>query len=94
MRKEPMKQPIKMGKEIFGNSVMEKYLGDIIHEKGCEESITATIKERMRKLTSKCEEIIQIATELKKWGARRACFRNTHGFSQEHMRQAPIKKVL
>ena len=40
---------------------MEKYLGDIIHEKGCEESITATIKERMRKLTSKCEEIIQIA---------------------------------
>ena len=61
MRKEPMKQPIKMGKEIFGNSVMEKYLGDIIHEKGCEESITATIKERMRKLTSKCEKIIQIA---------------------------------
>ena len=48
---------------------MEKYLGDITHEKECDESITATIKERMRKLTSKCEEIIQIATELKKWGA-------------------------
>ena len=56
-----MKQPMKMGEEILGNFVMEKYLGDIIHEKGCKESITATIKERMRKLTSKCEEIIQIA---------------------------------
>ena len=56
-----MKQPMRMGEEILGNSVMEKYLGDIMHEKGCGESITATIKERMRKLTSKCEEIIQIA---------------------------------
>ena len=47
MRKELMKQPMKMGEEILGNSVMDKYLGDIIHEKGCEESITATIKERI-----------------------------------------------
>ena len=39
---------------------MEKYLGDIIHEKGFEETITSTIKERMRTLTTKCEEIIQI----------------------------------
>ena len=61
MKKELRKQPMKMGEEILENSVMEKYLGDIIHEKGCEESITATIKERMRKLTPKCEEIIQIA---------------------------------
>ena len=51
---------MKMGEEILGNSVMEKHVGDIIHEKGCGESITATIKERMRKLTFKCEEIIQI----------------------------------
>ena len=29
--------------------------------KGCKESITVTIKERMRKLIPKCEEIIQIA---------------------------------
>ena len=49
---------MKMGKEILGNSVIEKYLRDIIDEKGCKESITATTKERMRKLTSKCEEII------------------------------------
>ena len=59
-----MKQPMKMGEEILGTSVREKYLGDIIQEKGCKESITATIKERMRKLTSKCEEIIQIANKL------------------------------
>ena len=43
---------------------MEKYLGDIINEKGCKESITATIKERMRKLTSKCEEIVQRANTI------------------------------
>ena len=53
---------MKMGEETLENSIiMEKYLGDIIHEKGCKESITVTIKERMRKLTSKYEEIIQIA---------------------------------
>ena len=45
-----MKQPMKMGEELLENSIMEKYLGDIIHENGCEESFTATIKERMRKL--------------------------------------------
>ena len=65
-----MKHPMKMGEEILGNSVMEKYLGDIIHEKGCGESITATIKERMRKLTSKCEEIIQIANTTLMGGLR------------------------
>ena len=70
MRKELMKQPMKMGEETLGNSVMEKYLGDIIHEKGCGESITATIKERMRKLTSKCEEIIQIANTTLMGGLR------------------------
>merc|ERR1711923_112252 len=61
---------MKMGEEILGNSVMEKYLGDIIHEKGCGESITATIKERMRKLASKCEEIIQIANTTLMGGLR------------------------
>ena len=61
MRNELRKHPMKMGEETLENSIREKYLGDIIHEKGCEESITVTIKERMRKLTSKCEEIIQIA---------------------------------
>ena len=60
---------MKMGEETLENSIMEKYLGDI-HEKGCEESITVTIKERMRKLTSKCEEIIQIANSLIMGGLR------------------------
>ena len=50
-----------MGEETLENSIMEKYLGDIIHEKGYEESITVTIQERIRKLTLKCEEIFQIA---------------------------------
>ena len=49
---------MKRGEETLENSIMEKYLGDLIHEKGCKGSITVTIKERMRKLTSKCEEII------------------------------------
>ena len=52
---------MKRGEEILGNPIMEKYLEDMIHENGSEESITAKIKERMRILTSKCEEIIQIA---------------------------------
>ena len=50
---------MKMGEEIIENSILEKYLGDMIHEKGCKESITATINERMRKLTPQCEDIIQ-----------------------------------
>ena len=70
MRKELIIQPMKMGEETLGNSVMEKYLGDIIHEKGCEERITVTIKERIRKLTSKCEEIIQIANTTLMGGLR------------------------
>ena len=61
LRKELKKWPMKMGEEIIENSILEKYLGDMIHEKGCKESITATIKERMRKLTPQCEDIIQIA---------------------------------
>ena len=40
MRKELNKWPMKMGEEIIENSILEKYLGDIIHEKGCKESIT------------------------------------------------------
>ena len=52
---------MKMGEEIIENSILENYLGDIIHEKGCEENITDTINERMRKLIPQCEDIIQIA---------------------------------
>ena len=49
-----------MGSEVIGNAVKEKYLGDWIHEQGCRESISTTIKERIQKLISKSEEIIQI----------------------------------
>ena len=36
------KWPMKMGEEIIEHSMLEKYLGDITHEKGCKETITAT----------------------------------------------------
>ena len=49
-----------MGETIIENSVSEDYLGDGIHEKGCEESITITINKRIRKMISKTEELIQI----------------------------------
>ena len=39
----------------------EKYLGDWVHELGCKESISATIKERLQKQIGKCEEIIQMS---------------------------------
>ena len=48
MGKELGNQPMKMGEEILGNSVMERYLGDIIHENGCEESIRDTIKDKRK----------------------------------------------
>ena len=50
-----------MGRKKIEHSEKEKYLTDIIHEKGCVESITETIKERTRKLMSKCDEIVHIA---------------------------------
>ena len=55
------KAPMKMGGVVIDHSEKEKYLGDIIHEKGCRESISATIKMRMSSLISKCDEIIQLS---------------------------------
>ena len=52
--------PMEMGGVKIEHSEQEKYLGDWIHEKGCKESITATIKTRINKLISKTEEIIQL----------------------------------
>ena len=57
--KELEKNPMMMGKVKIDRSVMEKYLGDLIHEKGCEASILETIKERLKKLRPKMNEIIQ-----------------------------------
>ena len=45
-----------MGDSHISNSEQEQYLGDMINQEGCAASITATIKERMRKLTSKCHK--------------------------------------
>ena len=59
--KEMEENPIKIGDEVMEHSSQEKYLGDVIHEDGCEASITATINERIKKLYSKCEEIVKIA---------------------------------
>ena len=36
-------RPMNMGGVVIEHSEKEKYLGDMIHEKGCKESITATI---------------------------------------------------
>ena len=58
--KETSENPIKMGDSCILNSEQEQYLGDMINQGGCAASITETIKERMRKLTSKCHDIIQI----------------------------------
>ena len=51
--------PIRMGDIIIENAKMEKYLGDLIHELGCAQSIKETIKERTRTLVSKVDEIIK-----------------------------------
>ena len=55
------KAPMKMGGVEINHSEKEKYLGDVIHEKGCRESVNATIKMRMCSLISKCDEIIQLS---------------------------------
>ena len=55
------KDPLQMGGVKIEHNEQEQYLGDLIHEKGYNESITATIKARIRKLISKTEEILQMA---------------------------------
>ena len=55
------KDPMKMGGQEILHSSVEKYLGDLIHEKGCEQSIKETVKKRIQGLISKSDEIIQIA---------------------------------
>ena len=45
--KEAKIDPIMMGTMVIDNSKLEKYLGDQIHEDGCESSITATLNERI-----------------------------------------------
>ena len=52
---------IKMGVSEFPNTAADTYLGDVIHEEGCEMSITETINTRIKKQKNKVEEIIQMA---------------------------------
>ena len=53
--------PMGMRGVVIKHAANEKYLGDWVNELGCKESIDDTIKERMRKLTSKANDIILLA---------------------------------
>ena len=53
--------PIKMGDSELPNTKADTYLGDVIHEEGCEMSITETINARIKKQKNKVDEIIQMA---------------------------------
>ena len=46
---------------ILVQNIVIHYLGDIIHEKGCKERITATIKTRTNGLVGKREEKLQVS---------------------------------
>ena len=46
-------QSMGMGGVVIKHAANKKYLGDWVNELGCKESIDDTIKERMRKQTSK-----------------------------------------
>jgi hypothetical protein len=50
-----------MGGLVIKHAGSEKYLGDWVNELGCKHSIDDTIKERMRKLRSKTNNIIMLA---------------------------------
>ena len=53
------KDPITMGNATIEQALMEKYLGDLIHQLGCARSIQEIIRDRKKKLTSTMEEIIE-----------------------------------
>ena len=57
--KELSNNPITMGGFPLSKTSSEAYLGDIISDQGCNQSITETIAERIRKLRSRCDEIIE-----------------------------------
>ena len=57
--KEAEINPIMMGTMVIENSKSEKYLGDQIHEDGCEASITATLDGRIPGAIEAGEDIIK-----------------------------------
>ena len=58
MLKDAETNPIMMGTTVIENSKVEKYLGDQIHEDGCEASISATIEGRIQGAMKAGEQII------------------------------------
>ena len=58
LKNDPIK---KMGDSSLPNTKADTYLGDVIHQEGCEKSITETIDNRIKKQKNKIEEIIQLA---------------------------------
>ena len=58
---ETSENPMTMGGVVIEHSEKEKYLGDYIHENGCRESISETIKARMNGLNKKCDDIIAVS---------------------------------
>ena len=57
--KEAEINPIMMGTMVIENSKSEKYLGDQIHEDGCEASITATLNGRIPGAIEAGDDIIK-----------------------------------
>ena len=57
--KEAELNPIMMGTTVIENSKSKKYLGDQIHEDGCEASITATLDGRIPGAIEAGEDIIK-----------------------------------
>ena len=61
MKAETDSNPVQMGGVEIEQSKCEKYLGDLISDKGCVDSITKTIKKIIESNYRKCEEILKIA---------------------------------
>ena len=59
MLKDAEINPVMMGETVIENSQVEKYLGDQIHEDGCEASITATLDGRLPGAIEAGEDIVK-----------------------------------
>ena len=70
LEKEVEENPIKMGQATIQISAQEKYLGDYIDNRGNSMSIEVTIKDRIRKLHSVVEEIIEVSNHRMMRGLR------------------------
>ena len=57
-----------MGTTVIENSKSEKYLGDQIHEDGCEASITATLNGRIQGAMEAADDIIHSINPIRSGG--------------------------